>query len=395
MEQPFRHTKRREPDLDGMVGAGADGKRQPRCIGVFVVVPPRLLLLDLAGPLEVLRWANQVQSAVRFEVRYVGPSASLQTSIGLALARIAPLPASLPPAALVVLPGDVEQVMRCGEDSPSGTRAADAAAEDAIVAWLRATIAPTHKLICICSGALIAARAGLLDDHACTTHHSCCAELARLAPRARVLENRLYVEDGECYSSAGITTGIDLMLHIVSRMTDQACAVAVARYLVVYLRRNGTDPQLSPWLEGRNHLHPAVHRVQDAIAADASKAWTLNRLARFAGVSTRHLSRLFNEHVGFGIAEYRNRLRVALAQELLSQTRLSMERVAERAGFGSARQMRRAWRRVHPRPPREARTSTEPERNARRPTHGTAAAVAPQTGSVEAAAQPKPASVRL
>jgi transcriptional regulator GlxA family with amidase domain len=393
MEQPFRHSKQRGPDLDGVVGAGADGRQQARCVAVFVVVPPRLLLLDLAGPLEVLRWANHVQSAVRFEVRYVGPCASLQTSIGLALARIEPLPASLPPATLVVLPGDVEQVMRWGEDSPGGSPAADAAAEDAIVAWLRKTIAPTHKLICICSGALIAARAGLLDDHACTTHHSCCAELARLAPRARVLENRLYVEDGACYSSAGITTGIDLMLHIVSRMTDQACAIAVARYLVVYLRRNGTDPQLSPWLEGRNHVHPAVHRVQDAIAADASKAWTLNRLARLAGVSTRHLSRLFNEHVGFGIAEYRNRLRVALAQEFLSQTRLSMERVAEQAGFGSARQMRRAWRRLHPGPPRAARASTEPERSTRRRPHGTAA-LASRPGSVQAAAQPNSASVR-
>lgn len=395
MERALRRSQHRGPDPDRMAGAAAAGQRQPRGVAVFVVVPPRLLLLDLAGPLEVLRWANQVQSAVRFEVRYVGPSASLQTSIGLALARIEPLPASLPPAALVVLPGDVEQVMRCSDDSPSGSRAADAADEDVIVAWLRATIAPTHKLISICSGALIAARAGLLDDHACTTHHSCCAELARLAPRARVLENRLYVEDGECYSSAGITTGIDLMLHIVSRMTDQACALAVARYLVVYLRRNGTDPQLSPWLEGRNHLHPAVHRVQDAIAADATRAWTLNRLARLAGVSTRHLSRLFNEHVGFGIAEYRNRLRVQLAQELLSQTRLSMERVAERAGFGSARQMRRAWRRLHPRPPREARASTEPERSLRRPAHGTPAAVASKPGSVEATAQPRPVGVRI
>src|ERR1700683_1858965 len=172
MERALRHEKHRVPEPDGMAGAAAAGKVQPGGVAVFVVVPPRLLLLDLAGPLEVLRWANQVQSAVRFEVRYVGPSASRQTSIGLALARIEPLPASLPPAALVVLPGDVEQVMRCGEDSPSGSRAADAAAEDAIVAWLRATIAPTHKLISICSGALIAARAGLLDDHRSEEHTS-------------------------------------------------------------------------------------------------------------------------------------------------------------------------------------------------------------------------------
>jgi hypothetical protein len=85
------------------------------------------------------------------------------------------------------------------------------------------------------------------------------------APKAKVLDNRLYVEDGECYSSAGITAGVDLMLHLVGRLTDESCAAAIARYLVVYFWRTGADPQLSPWLERRNHVHPVVHRVQDAI----------------------------------------------------------------------------------------------------------------------------------
>jgi transcriptional regulator GlxA family with amidase domain len=144
---------------------------------------------------------------------------------------------------------------------------------------------------------------------------------------------------------------------MVSRLLDHACAAAIARYLVVYLRRSGTDPQLSPWLEGRNHIHPAVHRVQDAMAADPGKSWSLRRLARIAGASSRHLSRLFHEHAGVSISEYRNRLRVALARDLLIQTRLDMERVAERSGFGSTRQLRRAWRRQYPTSPREARKS--------------------------------------
>ena len=176
-----------------------------------------------------------------------------------------------------------------------------------------------------------------------------------IAPKAKVLENRLYVEDGERYSSAGITAGIDLMLHLVHQCTDQSCAIAVARYLVVYLRRSGADPQLSPWLEGRNHIHPAVHRLQDTIASDLTKSWTLSQLAKIAGASDRHLSRLFHEHVGMSIAEYSNRLRVAFAQELLRETNLDMEHLAEQAGFSSPRQLRRAWRKVHPTPPREAR----------------------------------------
>jgi transcriptional regulator GlxA family with amidase domain len=329
-----------------------------RQIEVYVVIPPRLLLLDVAGPLEVVRWANHVQEAVYFEVHYVGPSSTSQTSIGLTLTALKPLPDELPQRALVVLAGDVEHVMMCGGQAGSGRSKADAADERAIVDWLRAVIRPSHKLISVCSGALLAGQAGLLDGRACTTHYSCCAELALLAPKARVLENRLYVEDGECYSSAGITAGIDLMLHIVSELTDQSCAVAIARYLVVYLRRSGADPQLSPWLDGRNHIHPAVHRAQDAIASDLTKSWTLSRLAKIAGAGNRHLSRLFNQNVGMSIKDYSNRLRVALAKELLSQTSLDMECVAERVGFASSRQLRRAWRRIYPTAPRQARSSS-------------------------------------
>ena len=333
---------------------------------VYVVVPPRLLLLDVAGPLEVLRRANHVQAAVRFEVRYIGPSSSLQTSIGMTLTAIEPLPDRVPEDALIVLAGDVDEVMMCGGGVGRERSTADADDEEAIVGWLKKVVKPRHKLISICSGALLAGRAGLLDGHVCTTHYSCCGDLARLAPKAKVLENRLYVEDGNCFSSAGITTGIDLMLYIVSKLTNQSCAVAIARYLVVYLRRSGTDPQLSPWLEGRNHIHPAVHRVQDAIAGDLKKSWTLSGLAKIAGISSRHLSRLFNEHAGIGIPDYSNRLRVARAQELLSQTRLDMERVAEQAGFASSRQLRRAWRRLYETAPRQARSgSGEPKRSAR------------------------------
>lgn len=325
---------------------------QTRRIPVCVVLPPQTMLLDVAGPLEVLRLANREQQAVRFQVRYVGPSRSVLTSVGLTLTAVEPLPRTLPQGAMVVLSGDVEQVMMPGDQrSPMD----DSAGKAAIVEWLRTAIRPGHKLVTICSGALLAGRAGLLDGHTCTTHHACCAELAALAPKARVLDNRIYVEDGERYSSAGVTAGIDLMLHIVSQLTNHSCAATIARYLVVYLRRSGTDPQLSPWLEGRNHIHPAVHRVQDAIAADPARPWTLRTLARVAGASSRHVSRLFHEYAGMSITDYRNRLRVSLARELLSQTRLDMERVAERAGFASTRQLRRAWRRLYPTSPREAR----------------------------------------
>jgi transcriptional regulator GlxA family with amidase domain len=325
-------------------------------IAVFVVVPPRVLLLDIAGPIEVLRKANLEQDAVRFDVAYVGPHQGVQCSIGLGISAIAALPVRLPDGALVVIPGSA--------DVPLGalrtTRTDDAAAEQAIVTWLRRAIRPGIRVASICSGALLAARAGLLDRHDCTTHHDCITDLARLVPSARVRENRLYVEDGERITSAGITAGIDMMLHLVAQHAGQPVALAVARYLVVYVRRGGADPQLSPWLEGRNHMHPAIHRAQDAIAADPTRGWSVETLARVAAISPRHLSRLFNEHAGMSVIDYISRMRVALARELLTGSRLDLETVAERAGFGSARQLRRTWARFHDLPPSESRAISPP-----------------------------------
>lgn len=170
-----------------------------------------------------------------------------------------------------------------------------------------------------------------------------------------MLENRLFVEDRDRLTSAGITAGVNLMLHLVAQLTGPACALAVARYLVVYLRRTGADPQISPWLEGRNHLHPVIHRVQDAIAQNPARRWSVRELGAVAHASPRHLSRLFNEQTGQSVTDFVNRLRVALARELVARTRLDMESVAERSGFASARQLRRAWGRLHATPPREAR----------------------------------------
>lgn len=317
------------------------------------------MILDLAGPLEVLRRANCEQSSVRFDVHYIGPCRSVITSIGIPVGAIESMPSRLPEDSMVMIAGGgVDQVMMTDGQEDAGKSKKDAADQAAIVEWLRAAIRPGHKLISICSGALLAARAGLLDGHSCTTHYLCCTELAAIAPKAKVLENRLYVEDGDRCSSAGVTAGIDLMLHIVGRFTDEACVAAIARYLVVYLRRNGADPQLSPWLEGRNHIHPAVHRVQDAIAREPARAWSLSGLAKIAGASNRHLSRLFHEHAGMSITDYRNQIRATLARELLSQTRLDIELVAERAGFGSTRQLRRAWRRVYGTTPKQARAQS-------------------------------------
>lgn len=318
-------------------GAGA------RTIAVFVVVPPRALLLDIAGPMEVLRKANLEQQAVRFRVCYIGPSGGVSSSVGLVLSGIEPLPEALPGDAMVVVPGAADQPLGMEDDS----REEDAPLEAMIVDWLRQAVRPGMRLVTICSGALLAARAGLLEGHECTTHHAAIEALRAAAPTARVRDNRLYVEDGERLSSAGITAGVDLMLALVAREAGHGVALAIARYLVVYLRRGGADPQLSPWLEGRNHIHPAIHRAQDAVAADPARDWSVEALARIAATSPRNLSRLFNEQAGMSVTDYVNRMRIALARDMVLGSRLDMEAVAARAGFSSARQFRRAWNRLH------------------------------------------------
>lgn len=307
-------------------------------IPVFILVPPDTLLIDIAGPLEVLRYANQEQDRVRFAYRYISTKTRQQTSIGLALDGLEPLPDTLPDNALLIISGsltvDMAEIARQAELKM-------------LKRWLSATVRADTKLATICSGALLAAAAGLMEGYQCTTHAECLEELRSLAPTARVLENRLYVEDGNRFSSAGISTGIDLMLHLVGRFASPQTALAAARKMVIYLRRSGQDPQMSPWLSGRNHIHPAIHRAQDAIMADPARDWSLPGLAGIAHLSERHLSRLFREHVGLSVVDYVNLMRVTLAQELLKQSRLDMESLAQRAGFASSRHMRRIFVQHH------------------------------------------------
>src|SRR4051812_426048 len=193
-----------------------------RRIAVLVVLPPRALLLDLAGPLEVLRIAGTVQDRVRFAVAYAAPRALTRCSIGLDLGGAGPLPATVADGTVVLLPGSATQVLGGAPD-----RAEDAAAEAEIVAWLRGVIRPGHSVATVCEGALLAARAGCLAGSPGPPPHASCDRLRTAAPRAQVLENRLFVQDRDRLSSAGVTAGIDLMLHLVAQWAGPATAVAV------------------------------------------------------------------------------------------------------------------------------------------------------------------------
>jgi len=145
------------------------------------------------------------------------------------------------------------------------------------------------------------------------------------------------------YSSAGVTTGIDLMLHRIGESCGEALAAQVAQTMVVALRRGPQEPELSPFLAYRNHMHAALHRVQDAVSEQPRDDWDVPRMAAVALTSPRHLTRLFVEHAGVPPLEYLRRIRLASAQLALGSG-ATVTRAAERAGFSSDTQLRRAWR---------------------------------------------------
>lgn len=296
---------------------------------VWILTLPGVMALDLTGPAETLKLAQGY-----FSLHYIGPQASVLASTDMTISNIAPLPEQLPSGSLLLVPGASDS--NYWFNTPQAQEARN---------WLMRLQPQIHArditLICVCSGSLLAARAGLLDGVQCTTHHDVLARLKAAAPRALVKENRVFVEDRGIWTSAGITAGIDLALHLINRLCGAQTALEIAREMVVWFRRSGDDPQLSPWLRYRNHLHPAIHRTQDALIQQPELGWSMQQLAARAHVSERHLGRLFRQHLGISVREYHEQLRLAVAQQRLQQGE-GVERAAQAAGFSSSRQLRRA-----------------------------------------------------
>lgn len=313
---------------------------------VFVLVS-NLVLLDLAGPADAFRNANgRVPGSYR--LRFVAPQSCIPLAGSLVFSGCEPLPATLKPNSVLVVMGSGGD---CIDPQDAATRQ--------IIEWLRSTASPA-LLLCVCAGSVLAAHAGLLAGRECTTHHAFIDELRRAEPRARVLENRIFVKDGRVFTSAGVTTGVDLALHVIGEQLNARVAADIARDLVIYMCRSGTDPALSPWLMHRNHLHPAVHRAQDAVSRDPTGRWRLADLSEVACTSVRNLSRLFAEHAGCSPLEYVQLIRLVRAKELVIQTRLDLEQVARRAGFRSAQHLRRVWLRRESLPPSAFRERHRP-----------------------------------
>jgi transcriptional regulator GlxA family with amidase domain len=307
-------------------------------IPLYFVLLPGSLILDWAGPAEAFRIANQLLAAngqaPRFALHFVGPQGDPATSVGIQVTGVEPFPATLPDPSWLVLVG---MPGRCFDPAQTDT--------SETIRWLQGFEPGRNglRLVTVCAGALLAAHAGLLRGRRATTHHQHLEELRGLATGCEVVANRVFVIDDAVASSAGVTTGIDLALHLIAQECGPALAAQATQTMVVALRRGPQDPELSPFLAYRNHMHPALHRVQDAVSAQPQAEWTVPRMAEVGHTSPRHLTRLFLDHAGTAPLEYLRRIRLAVAQAALESGR-SVTQAAEIAGFSSDTQLRRTWR---------------------------------------------------
>lgn len=306
---------------------------------VLFLLLPDSLILDWAGPAEALRIANQVcqhhGETAPFTLRFVSPRPVAQSSVGIALSGLEALPQSFSGPTWVVVVGQ-----------PGDTISVESEAMQTALHWLRNLRLQTDQLelMTVCAGSVIAAHAGLLAHRKATTHHHHLQELQAVEASCQVMDNRVLVQDGPVSSSAGVTTGVDLFLHRIAQVCGAAVAAQVAQTMVVAMRRGPQDPALSPFLVYRNHLHAAIHRVQDAVSHAPAKAWTVPLMADIAHTSARHLTRLFVEHAHTTPLDYLRSIRLAVAQSALESGR-NVSQAAEFAGFNSDTQLRRAWQR--------------------------------------------------
>lgn len=313
-------------------------------IDVYFVVVEKSLALDLVGPAESLRIANRVLETQgklpEFRLHHVGFADTVRLSTGLHVSQLEPLPDQT----TLTNPQHTAWIVILGQEGIGGL---DPTTEQnaKLITWLRDL--PIQKdyieVITVCAGSLLLAYAGHLNHRQATTHHRDLAQLSNIAPTCHVMQDCIFTEDGAIASSAGVTTGIDLMVEKIAQTCGELVACEVAQWLVMSYRRSAKDTQHSPLLARRSHLHPAIHRAQEAISLNPTESWDLDKLASIAHTSPRNLTRLFKSHAEISPMNYVTQVRLNLAKTALDNG-LSVTAVAAQVGFSSDMQLRRAWR---------------------------------------------------
>ena len=287
--------------------------------------------LDVFGPAEVFAAARAGQRP-RYQVvlAAVGPGPLRATSgVTLGACRLSSL-----------RPRRRDTVLVVGGDEPA---IAAAVSSRALAAWLRGAAGVVRRIGSVCSGAFILAAAGLLDGKRVATHWSACARLAAFRPAATIDADAIFVRDGRLWTSAGVTTGIDMALAMVEADCGRPLADAIAARLVLYARRPGFQSQWSEALLTQTAASDPLAPVVEWVRANLRAPLDVPRLARRAGLSLRSLHRRCREHLGVTPGKLVERLRVEQARTLLSTTRLELKTIAARCGFRSPASLRRAF----------------------------------------------------
>lgn len=309
-----------------------------------VVLPlfPGFQPLDVTGPHEVFAGANAVLDAdglpgPRYRLELVAAVAGpVRGESGLAVHADAALPPPSDPIDTLLVPG--------------GTGVLRAVEEGQLVAWVRAAAPGARRVATVCTGTFLAVAAGLCDGRRVTTHWARAGRLARSCPATTVEPDAIYVRDGDLWTSAGVTAGIDLALALVEADVGAGVAQVVARHLVVPLRRAGGQTQYAAPVWSEPPAAGPIRRACDLVAADPGADLSVVALAARVGLSPRHFTRLFRAQVGEAPARHVERVRVQAARQLLLDHdpqggSASLDAVARRCGFGTAETLRRAFHR--------------------------------------------------
>ncbi|MCJ2021228.1 helix-turn-helix domain-containing protein [Methylobacterium sp. E-065] len=299
----------------------------PRVVEVLAF--PAVQLLDVAGPLQVFATANEHGGVGQpYAPRVIAAGEPhLTASAGLRLVA-EPLPDLDTPVDTLVIAGGPGVLAAC--DDP------------ALVAWVRARAGRARRVASVCTGAFLLGATGLLDGRRAVTHWKHCGALAKRYPRIRVESDPIFVRDGPVWSSAGVTAGIDLALALVEADLGRPLALAVARQLVMFLKRPGGQAQFSAALalQAGEERFGALHAY---IVKNLSGDLALPALAAAAGMSARSLSRHYQAATGLTPAKAVERLRVEAARRALAETAQPVKRIAWACGFGSEETMRRSF----------------------------------------------------
>jgi transcriptional regulator GlxA family with amidase domain len=296
---------------------------------IVFIIPPNVELLDLAGPIQVFREAKQ--NGLEIDIEYYSWLPRIQSAPGIVIDGLRHYrDVHLSENDYLFLPGlHIESLDRSRDE------------EENLFRWLNTCSANKVTLCAVCNAAFILGQAGLLDNKECTTHWRSIDLLKQLYPKAKVLDDVLYVKSQNVYTTAGISAGIDMALDVLESLKGALFAYEVARALVIYQRRSSNHNQRSIYLDYRNHINPKIHEVQDYLSRNLSSPNRIDNLAQLVSMSPRNLTRLFKEQTGSTIIEYLTLLRREYANTMLKNPEYTLEYIAAECGFKSARQLLR------------------------------------------------------